>query len=99
MNYRISSSSGNIIYIKYDDLDEVDGALELLESISSEVGGKVVMVGPHNNMFEISNDPTHLRFQWDARYGLAVIFNHEADIMEVTALLNRHIRKLNGRME
>lgn len=95
MNYRIISVSGTRIYLKYEDDNEIDGALELMSSISAELIGNVVMVGPHNNMFEITNDPMHLRFQWIARQGLIVIVQKVAEVDKAVEFLKKHIDKLN----
>ena len=53
------------------------------------------MVGPHNNMFEITNDPMYLRFQWIAQQGLIVIVHKETELEKAVGFLNRHIDKLN----
>ncbi len=52
------------------------------------------MIGPHNNVFEITDDPMHIRYQWSASYGLIVNYENVIDSSGTTNLLNKHIEKL-----
>lgn len=95
MNYRILSAGGTRINITCEDNSEIDEALELIFAISAEYNGKVVMIGPHNNVFEITNEPMRLRFQWIANQGLIVIVHRETEIEKTVDLLKKHIDNLN----
>lgn len=96
MSYRITSISGTLVNIVYENVAEIDGALELLSSIAAEIGGTVAMIGPHNNMFEIRSDPLHLRFQWNPKQGLSVMIPNNISSDKVVSFLNQQIEKVNA---
>jgi hypothetical protein len=96
MSYRITSTSGTLVSIAYENVAEIDGALELLSSIATEIDGTVAMIGPHNNMFEIRSDPLHLRYQWNPKQGLSVIIPKDINTEEAISFLNHQIEKVNA---
>lgn len=95
MGYQISSIENNLIYVRHDCRDALDGFIMLLKCIAGDLGGRIIQMDGEIVQYSIADDPYELIYRWDAELGIAVIVNNMKDMDRVVDMLNAQFDKLN----